>query len=191
MSQTCRSHRQFCQGLAYASIFIRTSAVKKTKTEYEAVVIRLSNTSSSMFTLADVFMSVPPMSSWSTSSCLMWVCSPMQIEESSTDTTTALWKKSVEQKGDCEKRASTSLCTHKRSQTAGPFSVARLKMDLPFHNRLALKGELPALLRESSVNAGKCSASSSSGVWGQTDLSRPARIHAGRTACMPCRTSRP
>ena len=33
----------------------------------------------------------------------------------------------------------------KYSQQAGPFSVARLKMDLPFHNCLALKGEGPAL----------------------------------------------
>ena len=30
------------------------------------------------------------------------------------------------------------LCAHTtRSQKAGPFSVARLKMDLPLHNRLA------------------------------------------------------
>ena len=33
----------------------------------------------------------------------------------------------------------------KHSQKAGPFSVARLKMDLPFHNRLAFTGEVPAL----------------------------------------------
>ena len=39
------------------------------------------------------------------------------------------------------KRAGTSLCTclctQNIAQQAGPFSVARLKMDLPFHNRLA------------------------------------------------------
>ena len=45
------------------------------------------------------------------------------------------------------KRAGTSLCTHKTlHKKAGPFSVARLKMDLPFHNRLAFTGEVPALL---------------------------------------------
>ena len=33
------------------------------------------------------------------------------------------------------KRAGTSLCLY--TQMAGRFSVARLKMDLPFHNRLA------------------------------------------------------
>ena len=37
--------------------------------------------------------------------------------------------------------------TQKHSQKAGPFSVARLKMDLPFHNRLA--GGVPALLHPS------------------------------------------
>ena len=31
---------------------------------------------------------------------------------------------------------------------AGPFSAARLKMDLPFHKRLAFTGEAPALLSE-------------------------------------------
>ena len=36
--------------------------------------------------------------------------------------------------------------THKASQNAGPFSVARLKMDPPFHNRLMFTGEVPALL---------------------------------------------
>ena len=30
----------------------------------------------------------------------------------------------------------------KHSQKAGPFSVARLKMDLPFHNRLAFTGDV-------------------------------------------------
>ena len=30
-----------------------------------------------------------------------------------------------------------NLCHAPHSQKAGPFSVARLKMDLPFHNRLA------------------------------------------------------
>ena len=34
----------------------------------------------------------------------------------------------------------------KHSQKAGPFSVARLKIDLPFHNRLAFTGQVPALL---------------------------------------------
>ena len=34
----------------------------------------------------------------------------------------------------------------KHSQKAGPFSVARLKTDLPFHNRLAYNREVPALL---------------------------------------------
>ena len=38
------------------------------------------------------------------------------------------------------KRAGTSLCTclctQNIAQKASPFSVARLKMDLPFHNRL-------------------------------------------------------
>ena len=42
---------------------------------------------------------------------------------------------------DCTKRAGTSLCTCLYTQThhkkAGPFSVARLKMDLPSHNLLA------------------------------------------------------
>ena len=33
------------------------------------------------------------------------------------------------------------------AQKAGPFSVARLKMDLPFHSRLAFTGEMPALFR--------------------------------------------
>ena len=35
----------------------------------------------------------------------------------------------------------------KHSQKAGPFSVARLKMDLPFHNRVAhnaFRGEVPS-----------------------------------------------
>ena len=45
------------------------------------------------------------------------------------------------------KRAGTSLCTClKHSQNAGPFSVARLKMDPPFHSRLAFTAEVPALL---------------------------------------------
>ena len=34
----------------------------------------------------------------------------------------------------------------KRSQKAGSFSVARLKMDLPFHIRSAFTGVVPALL---------------------------------------------
>ena len=49
----------------------------------------------------------------------------------------------------CRKRASPSLVflfAHtKHSQNAGPCSVTRLKMDLPFHNRLASTGEVPAL----------------------------------------------
>ena len=36
----------------------------------------------------------------------------------------------------------------KDSQKAGPFSVARLKMDLPLHNRLACTREVPALLSD-------------------------------------------
>ena len=36
------------------------------------------------------------------------------------------------------RHVAVSLSVHtKHSQKAGPFSVARLKMDLPFHNRLA------------------------------------------------------
>ena len=39
-------------------------------------------------------------------------------------------------------------CVHtKHSRKAGPFSVAGLKMDLPFHGRLAFTGGMPALLR--------------------------------------------
>ena len=51
------------------------------------------------------------------------------------------------------KRAGTSLCTclctQNIAQKASPFSVARLKMDLPFHNRLVysrVHGGVPALL---------------------------------------------
>ena len=33
----------------------------------------------------------------------------------------------------------------KHSPKAGPFSVARLKIDLPFNNRLAFTGEVPAV----------------------------------------------
>ena len=34
----------------------------------------------------------------------------------------------------------------KHSQKAGPFSVARLELDVRFHDRLAFTGEVPALL---------------------------------------------
>ena len=37
------------------------------------------------------------------------------------------------------------------AQKAGPFSVARLTMDLHFHNRLALTGEVPALFSHPTV----------------------------------------
>ena len=43
----------------------------------------------------------------------------------------------------------------KHLQKAGPSSVARLKMDLPFHDRLAFTGEVPALLTGSTVDAVK------------------------------------
>ena len=36
----------------------------------------------------------------------------------------------------------------KHSQKAGPFPVARLETDLPFHKRLAYAGEVPALLSQ-------------------------------------------
>ena len=51
------------------------------------------------------------------------------------------------------KSAGTSLCaclyTHNIHKKAGPFPVARLKMDPPFQNRLAPKGEKcqPSLAR--------------------------------------------
>ena len=43
------------------------------------------------------------------------------------------------------KRAGTSLCTHKTFTKGRSILVARLKMDLPFHNRLAFTGEVPAV----------------------------------------------
>ena len=53
----------------------------------------------------------------------------------------------AEQLWQSEARGPALRCVHtKQSQKAGPFSVARLKMDLPFHNRLAFTGGVPALL---------------------------------------------
>ena len=45
-------------------------------------------------------------------------------------------------------------CVHtKHSQTAGPFSVTRLKTDLPFQNRLVVTAQAPALLRYFSLKS--------------------------------------
>ena len=53
---------------------------------------------------------------------------------------------------DQQQRAGTLLCaclyTQNIAQKAGLFSVARLKMDLPFHDRLASTGEVPTLLQQ-------------------------------------------
>ena len=53
------------------------------------------------------------------------------------------------------KRAHTTVHT-KHSQKAGPFSVAPLKMDRPLHNRLAVTGEVPALLAAPLSSIAKC-----------------------------------
>ena len=42
----------------------------------------------------------------------------------------------------------TNLVHTKHPYKAGPPSVARPEMDLPFHDRLAFTGEVPALLEE-------------------------------------------
>ena len=47
------------------------------------------------------------------------------------------------------------VCTHSTfTKTAGTFSVARLKMDLPFRNRLAFTGDVPALFAAIGVPRG-------------------------------------
>ena len=49
--------------------------------------------------------------------------------------------------------------TQSIAQKAGLYSVARLKMDLPFHNRLAFTGEVPALFLRPSVARSSLAAS--------------------------------
>ena len=64
----------------------------------------------------------PPQSSDSVQTGLLFACGPMRAAR-------------VEQEG---RHFAVHLFAHtKQSQKAGPFSVARLEMDLPFHNRLA------------------------------------------------------
>ena len=61
----------------------------------------------------------------------------------------------------------------KHSQKAGPFSVARLKVDLPFHNRLAYS----RLHRRSASPLAVCTF-----LIGGTHRSKPARSRYDRGA---------
>ena len=49
-------------------------------------------------------------------------------------------------KGGGRKRAGTSVCNCLYTQNAGPFLIVRLKLDLPFHNLLALKEKYQPLV---------------------------------------------